>query len=141
LLRSRIAANESSAVGSLRSINTAEVTYASTYPLIGFAPDLNTLGPGATAGNTTATSTNAVLLDGVLGCTAGVGTAACTKSGYSFAITAGTATAGTPLSTYSASGQPITVDQTGKRYFYTDASGVIRYNASNAAGSTDSPLQ
>ncbi len=32
LLRSRIAANEASAVGSLRTINTAEVTYASTYP-------------------------------------------------------------------------------------------------------------
>ena len=32
LLRSRIAANESSAVGSIRSINTAQVTYASTYP-------------------------------------------------------------------------------------------------------------
>ncbi len=32
LLRSRIAANEASAVGSLRSINTAEVTYASAYP-------------------------------------------------------------------------------------------------------------
>ena len=38
LLRSRMAANEASAVGSLRTINTAEVTYASTYPLIGFAP-------------------------------------------------------------------------------------------------------
>ena len=50
LLRSRIAANEASAVGSLRTINTAEVTYASTYPAVGFAPDLNTLGPGSTAG-------------------------------------------------------------------------------------------
>ena len=37
LLRSRIAANESSAVGSMRSINTAQVTYASTYPQVGFA--------------------------------------------------------------------------------------------------------
>ena len=46
LLRSRIAANESSAVGSLRTINTAEVTYNSTFPTMGFAPDLYTLGPG-----------------------------------------------------------------------------------------------
>ena len=44
LLRSRIAANEASAVGSLRTINTAEVTYASTYPSAGFATDLGTLG-------------------------------------------------------------------------------------------------
>ena len=37
LLRSRIAANEASAVGSVRTINTSEVTYASTYPQVGFA--------------------------------------------------------------------------------------------------------
>ena len=37
LLRSRMAANEASAVGSLRTINTAEVTYSTTYPSIGFA--------------------------------------------------------------------------------------------------------
>ena len=37
LLRSRIAANEASAVGSIRTINTAEVTFASTYPNHGFA--------------------------------------------------------------------------------------------------------
>ena len=36
LLRSRMAANEASAVGSLRTINTAEVTYSSTYG-IGYA--------------------------------------------------------------------------------------------------------
>jgi prepilin-type N-terminal cleavage/methylation domain-containing protein len=37
LIRSRIAANEASAVGSVRTINTAEMTYASTYPNYGFA--------------------------------------------------------------------------------------------------------
>ena len=37
LLRSRMAANEASAVGSLRTINTAEVTYSTTYPTQGFA--------------------------------------------------------------------------------------------------------
>ena len=36
LLRSRIAANEASAVGSIRSINTSQVTYSSTYPDAGF---------------------------------------------------------------------------------------------------------
>lgn len=137
LLRSRIAANEASAVGSLRSINTAEVTYASTYPGIGFAPDLNTLGPGATPGNTTATSANAVLLDGVLGCSGGVGTAACQKSGYSFALTAGT---GSPLTFFSTNANPISA-QSGTRYFYSDATGVIRYNTTAIAASTDAPLQ
>jgi prepilin-type N-terminal cleavage/methylation domain-containing protein len=139
LLRSRIAANEASAVGSLRTINTAEVTYASTYPDKGFAPALGILGPGSTAGNQTSTAANAVLLDAVLGCsTAAASGGKCTKSGYSFYITA---TGAAPVSTYAANGDPITPDQTGKRYFYTDASGVIRYNATTSATSTDSALQ
>jgi len=89
LLRSRIAANEASAVGSLRTINTAEVTYSSTYPLNGFAPDLNTLGGSGTA----ASSTSALLLDNVLGCAS----MPCTKSGYLFSITPGS---GTPIASY-----------------------------------------
>lgn len=47
LLRARIAANESSAVSSLRTVNTAQITYAATYPERGFAKDLTTLGPGS----------------------------------------------------------------------------------------------
>ena len=138
LLRSRIAANEASAVGSLRTINTAEVTYASTYPAAGFANNLATLGPGA-AGNTTAASTNAVLLDNVLGCsTATASGSSCTKSGFTFSLS-GPAT--TPISTYNSNAGPITVNQTGTRYFYSDASGVIRYNLTAAASSTDAPLQ
>ena len=130
LLRSRIAANEASAVGSMRTINTAEVTYASTYPEQGFATSLGVLG----GSGTTATSSNALLLDDVLGC----GTEPCKKSGYQFTTT----TSGSaPVPTYSANAAPITVDQTGKRYFYTDASGVIRYNNTAAATSTDLPLQ
>ena len=133
LLRSRIAANEASAVGSLRTINTAEVTYASTYPSTGFATTLQYLGPGA-AGNTTATSTSALLLDSVLGCS----TTTCSKSGYSFTISGGT---DSPVSSYSVTGVPVTAGQTGQRYFYTDASGVIRFNATASASSTDNPLQ
>ena len=40
LLRSKMAANESSAVGSLRSINTAEISYTSNYPNSGFSATL-----------------------------------------------------------------------------------------------------
>ncbi len=143
LLRSRIAANEASAVGSLRTINTAEVTYASTYPAIGFAPDLATLGPGATAG-AASTSANAVLLDNVLGAASPGGAAAGTanpKSGYNFYLTATAGTAGAPTSTYASNADPITVDQTGKRYFYSDASGVLRYNTTATASSADAALQ
>ena len=38
LLRARIAANESSAVASIRTINTAQISYNSAYPTVGFAP-------------------------------------------------------------------------------------------------------
>src|SRR5882762_7618612 len=77
LLRSRMAANEASAVGSLRTINTAEVTFATTYPSNGFAA-LSALGGAAPC--TSATSTAACLLDDVLSGTTH------TKSGYLFTV-------------------------------------------------------
>jgi prepilin-type N-terminal cleavage/methylation domain-containing protein len=130
LLRARIAANEASAVGSLRTINTAEISYASTYPSIGFATSLATAGA-------TSTSANAALLDNVLGNSTCTGTT-CPKSGYNFYITAsGTA----PVSTYSSNANPLVVDQTGKRRFYSDASGVIRYNTTATSTSADAALQ
>jgi len=134
-IRSRMAANEASAVGSLRNISTAEVTYSSTYPTIGFAPDLNTLGPGPGG---IASSSNAQMLDSVLGCAAGVGTGSCLKSGYNFSITAG---AGVPLGSYSVNANTVTLGQTGQRYFYTDGSGLIRYNTSAIATVADQPIQ
>jgi prepilin-type N-terminal cleavage/methylation domain-containing protein len=129
LLRSRMAANEASAVGSLRTINTAEVTYASTYPTIGFT----TL--GALGGPTGSTgSTSAGLLDSVL--------SSGTKSGYSFAAqpSSGDGVA-TPFAFFAAIANPVTPGQTGTRYFYSDSSGVIRYNTTTSATSADSSLQ
>ena len=136
-LRSKMAANEASAVGSLHNIETAQVAYSSTYPTQGFAPDLNTLGPGPT-GNTVVSSASAGLLDSVLGCTAGVGTAPCVKSGYSIHITA--ATGSTPINSYYVNASPVTLGTTGLRYFYVDPSGVIRYNTTLVAVSSDVPI-
>jgi type IV pilus assembly protein PilA len=85
LLRSRVAANEASAVGSLRTVNTAQVTYGAVYPQRGFAPDLATLGTdphGPVAGS----PGHAGLLSETLAsqsCTGGVW---CTKSGYRFTV-------------------------------------------------------
>jgi type IV pilus assembly protein PilA len=137
LLRSRIAANEASAVGSVRTINTAEVTYAATYPTQGFATSLCVLGGTGTS----ASSAAALLLDDVLGgCTDG-GTPGSPnkKSGYQFYVTPSGTT--TPIPTYEVNAGPVVVDQTGKRYFYSNASGVIRYNTSATAGSADEALQ
>ena len=144
LLRSRIAANEASAAGSLRVYNTAEVTYASSYNS-GFSVDLCSLGPPATAGATPTPATSD-LIDSVLA--GGVGGAACTanamvatKTGYVFTYTANPA--GCVLGacvTYSVSGAPQSVNSTGIRYFFTNESGVIRANGTAAATATDAPI-
>jgi type IV pilus assembly protein PilA len=125
LLRSRIAANEASAVGSIRTINTSEVTYASTYPQVGF----NTL---AALGGAGGTLSGAGLVDSVL--------ASGTKSGYVFAITTAGATGTGPSTTYDVHGDPQN-SQTGQRHFFSDQSGVIRFNTAAVATGTDSPLQ
>jgi hypothetical protein len=78
------------------------------------------------------------MLDSVLGCAAGVGTASCLKSGYNFNITAG---AGVPLGSYSVNANPVTLGQTGLRYFYSDGSGLIRYNTAAIATVADQPIQ
>jgi type IV pilus assembly protein PilA len=134
LLRSRMASNEASAVGSLRTINTAEVTYASTYPNYGFT-SLAILGGVANP----ATPAAANILDPVLGCT----TAPCSKSGYTMTVT-DTPTDGIapPVTNYTAEAFPLTQGQTGTRSFFTDASGVIRFaTGTTSAAATDSALQ
>jgi type IV pilus assembly protein PilA len=127
LLRSRIAANEASAVGSLRTLNTAEITYNITYPGNGFACSLSVLGPPS--GTTSASSTNAGLIDSNL--SGGV------KSGYSFAVlSSNCAPANGINTTYDIGASPVSPGVTGQRYFCTDSSGVIQYKA--AATFTDS---
>src|SRR5437763_5358687 len=62
-LRSRLRANEASAVASLRMINTAAITYSITYPDMGFPAQLTTLGG---ANPCSASSTQACLIDDIL---------------------------------------------------------------------------
>ena len=142
LLRSRIAANQASAVGSLRTLNTAEVTYSTTYNS-GYSATLSDLGPPA-ASTPTPNSTAAGLIDEVLAGMSTPGGSATTpntsqKSGYQFVYTPGT-TAGTAITTYTITASPISPGTTGTNYYFTDQSGVIRQNSTTTASSTDSPL-
>ena len=116
LLRSKMAANEASAVGSIRTVNTAQVTYSSTYGT-GFAATLTALGGLATP--CTALATNACLIDPVL--SAGV------KSGYTFS-SAGTLPVLGVNNGFEVEGHPNVVGTTGQRSFCSDQSGVIRFN-------------
>jgi prepilin-type N-terminal cleavage/methylation domain-containing protein len=122
LLRSRMAANEASAVGSVRTINTSEVTYNSTWG-IGFASALSNLGGGVSC---TASSTTACLVDPVLSGGA--------KSGYTFAAVGNTAVAGANQG-FEVNATP-TSTSTGTRAFCSDQSGVIRYNTTGSAVGT-----
>jgi len=122
LMRSKMAANEASAVGSVRTVNTAMVTYSSSWG-IGYAANLTSLGSSA-AGACTATSTNACLIDNIL--TGG------TKSGYNF-VAAGTLPNNGINNGFEVNATPATVGQTGQRAFCSDQSGVIRFNTTGAA--------
>jgi type IV pilus assembly protein PilA len=126
LLRARIAANEASAVGSIRTINTSEVTYNSTYQA-GYGT-LAQLGPGA-ACPVPPTAATACLIDSVL--------SGGTKSGYLFAA----APAGVGNATYTTTADPVTVGTTGNRHFFSDESGVIRFDAAAAATAASAPIQ
>jgi type IV pilus assembly protein PilA len=128
LLRARISANEASAVSSLRSLNTACITYNSTYGQ--FPPLLSNLGP--VAAGAVPTSTTADLVDSVLA----PATGSPSHSGYTVTFVVGTGNA-----SYVINSDPVTVNQTGVRHFFTDASGVIRFNATQTAAVADSPLQ
>ena len=120
LMRSRMAANEASAVSSLRTLTTAETTYAQTYPTIGYTCTLSQLGPPS--GGAPMSQTAAGIIDNVL--------ATGSKQGYNFALSSCT---GTPVATYSSQGQPITFGGTGTRAFCSDVSGVIKQSVDGLA--------
>ncbi len=133
LLRSRMAANESSAVGTIRTLNTAEVTFSTTYPAVGFGALTALGGPPATC-TTTASSTAACLVDDT------IAQAPNQKSGYTFSI--GNLLGAPTVVQYSSLAVPIVVGQSGQRGFCSDQSGVIRYNAAGTgcAVTTDPAL-
>ncbi len=127
LLKSRLSANEASAVSSLRTINTAQATYAITYPTTGYADNLAKL--GAPAGGGPVGPNNAGLLDWVLGCA----TQPCQKSGYTFAIIN---PQGVPISAYQTTGTPVTPGTTGVRGFCGSNASTLTYDPAGGTNCT-----
>jgi len=125
LLRTRMTANEASAVGSLSALNTACITYLTLYG--GYPPTLASLGPGNPA-----SSTSADLIDSVLSSGA--------KGGYEFSYSAGPRDASGRVNVYSIAAEPTSPGSTGQRTFYTDQSGVIRSNDGAPANATSTPI-
>jgi prepilin-type N-terminal cleavage/methylation domain-containing protein len=127
LIRSRIAANQASAIESLRVLGTAEVTYSAVYGN-GYSPNLPALGPvppGAVA-----TASAAGLVDDLLANGA--------KSGYTFSYTADLLDPTGRYNGFVILAGPTDVGVTGNDYYYTDETHLIRMNATAQAGSTDS---
>jgi prepilin-type N-terminal cleavage/methylation domain-containing protein len=121
LLRARISANESAAAGATRTITTAEIQYQSAYPGVGYGSTLQALGT-PTSGCTTASSTNACLLDSSL--------SSGTKGGYLFTATAST---GTPTTQFAEGGKPQS-SSTGNRSFCAVEDAVVRVSATDVSG-------
>ena len=120
LIKSKMAANEASAVGSVRTINTGEVNYAASCPATGFSASLAELSAGSlcTGGKG--------IIDPVL--------SAGSKSGYVFTYAATPGSETPPLNdTYTQTAVPSSIGTTGQRGFYSDQTGVIRYNLTGAA--------
>ena len=118
LLKSKMAANESSAVGSVRTINTGEVTYAAGCPNVGYTLTLTELNSGALC----AAGLN--IIDNVL--------AAGAKSGYAFVYATPGPDASGLVNLYTTTATPAVVGTTGQRQFFSDQTGVVRYALSGA---------
>ena len=127
LLRAKISANESSAVGSVRNIVTAMVSYNASYGQ--FAVDLKTLGPPAAGctGSSGPSSGNACLIDAVL--------AAGLKSGYEFTAT-GDKDTNNNYTGFTAETFPQTYNSTGVRAFCAGEDGVLRVDPANTSSGT-----
>jgi type IV pilus assembly protein PilA len=134
LLRARIAANESSAASGIRTINTAQISYFSSYQT--YSPNLVSLGPGGATAACPAppTAAKSCLIDGVL---AAASTVAAAKSGYVYDVT-GTNT------NYVADANPAALNTTGVKSFCSIEDGVVRFQPSGGGldcAATVAPLQ
>jgi prepilin-type N-terminal cleavage/methylation domain-containing protein len=133
LLRARISANESSAVESVRLVNTAQVTYQTSYPTVGFATTMLSLGPPAATGcsGITPTSVSACLIDWLL---ANATVVAAPKSGYYFGM--GNPAGGPPNQGYTVGAAAAGFSQSGVRGFCSIEDGVIYYDPTHNAPPT-----
>ncbi len=136
LMRARMAANESSAVSSLRTINTGEITYQSTYPTVGFAPNLLDIG-GALGAACVPSSTSACLIDSVLANNGNPANSG--KSGYSFTTGTGTVGAGIIVG-YTVLAAPMIVNQTGVRAFCAEQDAVVRVDPAGVCSNTEAGI-
>ncbi len=119
------------AAGLLRTVVTAQITYAVTYPQKGFASALAELGPPPVRSKPS--EKGADLIDGQL--------ASSEKRGYRFTLRPGPPDVHGIVSTFSCTARPLEYERTGLRSFFVDESGIIRATEENRpATADDEPL-
>jgi prepilin-type N-terminal cleavage/methylation domain-containing protein len=123
LMASRMAANESSAVQETRAITTAEVVYTTQYN-IGYSAQLTNLGEGAVINSTTAGLIDSVLAAGV-------------KTGYSFVYAPLNQDTAGHYQGFTLNANPLQPGGSGRKYFFTDQTGVIRFSLTAPAIAAD----
>jgi prepilin-type N-terminal cleavage/methylation domain-containing protein len=128
LMRSKIQANETAAVGALKALTESALLYSNSYG--GFPHAISDLGP--TTGGTAPTSTSADLIDAVL--------ASGIKSGYRFAYAPGVTDPTGNVLSYAITATPVSVGSTGQRSFFTDQSGTIRATPNGTADVSSPPI-
>jgi hypothetical protein len=137
LATGRPPANEASATATLRTLNTAQITFAATYKK-GFTDGLNRL--GQPPGSRQPDENGADLVDPVLSGAAQGGNFSFTKNGYRFTYTPGPGGFGY-IATYTIVAEPLQYGVGGTRSFFTDQSAVIRATTDNRqATAFDSPI-
>jgi len=127
LLRARIAANEASAASGIRTVNTAEVSFTSSYPTVGYAATLAALGDASNTCATVApTALRACLIDNSLA-TADV----TPKSGYLYLYGI---TGAAPQTGYQIVANPSKFNSTGVKAFCSFEDAVVRTDGGTTSG-------
>jgi type IV pilus assembly protein PilA len=121
LLRSKMSASDSAAASTVRTLNTAQVTYATSYPSLGYAFNFTVLGPNAAP--PLCDSTGACLIDNVLAATANGPNP---KGGYQYYLVGATAVAGV-TGDYAFTAAPLVLNSTGTQVYCSTADAVVRY--------------
>jgi prepilin-type N-terminal cleavage/methylation domain len=113
-LRSKIAANESAAAAAIRIVTSAQISYSSAYPSVGFSSSLAALGGTSCAPPTPA---SACIIDDAL--------ASGQRSGYNFVVAN---VSGTPATSYNVLATPSAYNSSGVRNFCAYEDSMLRYS-------------
>ncbi len=131
VVTTRMTVNETSALKTLQTFNTACLMYNTQYS--SFPKNQTDLAPPANGGPS---KTSADLVDTMLAPPAGT---PASKDGYTFRYTAGTLDSTGDVLSYVVRADPLSFKETGMKRFYTDQTNLIRFTADGTEPSATSP--